>query len=231
MDIVKPIIEHIVYPLMEKRKGNKVRQYTRDLIVSQGLEQEAMGAVREGLREDELPAIVNQWRRANPQIVGLWGKLERCFIDVVKRMYIEYKMKLPYTKLYFYRYEDFIFIELPSGRHLSYYMPDLSRGRLSYTGLNQVNKQWGKIDTYGGSLTENIVQAIARDCLCEALQQTCGIANIITHIHDEIIYEVNEEYADLAFDEILKAMAVSPPWAPSLPLRADGFISNYYKKD
>ena len=192
----------------------------------------AMGALREGLDEAELPAIVNAWRSANPNIVKFWREVENAAKHVVKNK-TSYVLRKKYCSLKFLYDRGYLFIELPGGRRLSYYGASLDKGRLSYYGLDQVKKVWVKIDTYGGSLVENITQAIARDCLCDAMYRIRYDAGlpILMHIHDEIVSEAPEDKAPDALKTMYDIMSVGPGWAGGLPLKGDGFISKFYKKD
>ena len=123
-----------------------------------------------------------------------------------------YVLKKKYCSLKFSYDRGYMFIELPSGRRLSYYGASAEKGRLSYWGVDQTKKVWVKTDTYGGSLVENITQAIARDCLCDTMYR--------------IYYD-----AGLPITVMYDIMAVGPNWAKGLPLKGDGYISKYYKKD
>lgn len=198
-----------------------------------------MGALKEGLREDELQPIVTAWRAANPAIAaprtGLWSKVEAAARYVIKKKK-RYTLHLPYTKLTFSYERGYMFIELPSGRRLAYYGAHLDRGKFSnesiyYYGLgNGKNKGWQRISTYGGSLVENITQAVARDCLFFAMDNMEHIP-LIMHVHDEVVAEVPDETAVATLEEMLNIMKVIPLWANGLPLEGDGFITKFYKKD
>jgi DNA polymerase len=129
-----------------------------------------------------------------------------------------------------------LFVELPSGRRLSYVRPRLVEGeygkKLQYWGVNQETKKWGLVDTYGGKLTENIVQAIARDCLAETmLALDAENYKICIHIHDEVVIETPVENAERELENICKTMGREIPWAKGLPLSAAGYLTPYYKKD
>ena len=192
----------------------------------------AMGALREGLTEGELPAIVKAWRSANPNIVKYWREVEAAAKHVIEKK-TRYVLRKKYCSLIFSYDRGYLFIELPSGRCLSYYGASVEKGRLSYWGMDQVKKIWVKTDTYGGSLVENITQAIARDCLCDTMQRIYYDAGlpILMHIHDEIVCEVPESEAVEKLDVMNDIMSVGPAWAKGLPLKGDGYISKYYKKD
>jgi DNA polymerase len=192
----------------------------------------AMGALREGLNEDELPVLVRAWRKANPRIVRLWREVEQAAKQTITKK-IRHVLRLPYCHITFTYDRGYLFIELPSGRRLSYYGASVDNNRLSYYGVDQTKKTWVKTDTYGGSLVENITQAVARDCLCDAMLRINDLfgINILMHIHDEVVCETNDHLADEALRQINEIMAVSPTWAKGLPLKGDGYISKYYKKD
>ena len=191
----------------------------------------AMGGTN--MSDVELKQIVDDWRKASPNIVQLWYRLENTAMDVIQT-----GVALDAAGLIF-RYEGapgglhFLTIQLPSGRKLYYCNPSFGQNRfgnpsLNYWGANTGN--WCQLETYGGKLTENVVQAIARDCLAAALQRIEDAGyRIVMHIHDEVILDVPEERADL--DEICRLMCEPIDWAPGLLLNADGFVGDYYKKD
>ena len=191
----------------------------------------AMGGTN--MSDEELKQIVDDWRKASPNIVRLWYRLENTAMDVIPT-----GAALDAAGLIF-RYEGapdglhFLTIQLPTGRKLYYCNPYIGENRfgkpsLHYWGANTGN--WCDLETYGGKLTENVVQAIARDCLAAALDRIEAAGyRIVMHIHDEVILDVPEERADL--DEICRLMCEPIDWAPGLLLNADGFIGDYYKKD
>lgn len=194
-----------------------------------------MGALREGLTEAELPAIVQAWRAANPKIVKLWRDVEAAARHVISKR-TSYTLIRPYCSIKFTYERGYMFIELPSGRRLAYYGAHIEDGRkIRYWGLDQVKKIWVKMDAYGGLLVENITQAIARDCLTDAMFRMKLnkelIIFIIMHIHDEIVAEAPDALANDVLKEMNNIMSVSPLWAKGLPLEGDGFITKYYKKD
>ena len=193
----------------------------------------AMGGDSLNLTDVELKQIVDDWRKASPNIVRLWYELENAALDVcVHGMPVEAAGRV--FRLEWAR-EDlrFLTIQLPTGRKLYYCNPYIGEDRfgkpsLHYWGANTGN--WCDLETYGGKLTENVVQAIARDCLAAALQRIEDAGyRIVMHIHDEVILDVPEERADL--DEICRLMCEPIDWAPGLLLSADGFVGDYYKKD
>lgn len=187
-----------------------------------------MGALREGILEHEIPALVKAWRRANPNIVKFWRLVESAVKHVLERK-SRYVLKLKYTKLTFSYERGYLFIELPSGRRLSYYGASLRGNKITYYGLNDTG-QWVMLDSYGGKLVENITQAVARDCLFDSLYRLQHL-DLRMHIHDEIVAEALEDQAAETLEEMAEVMGVSPHWCKDLPLRGDGFLADFYKKD
>lgn len=190
-----------------------------------------MGADKMGLSDKELSEIVAKWRKASPHIVNFWYVIE----DAVRKVITE-KMfvKLPKYHLAM-RYEaGMLRIQLPSGRSISYIRPRIDknmfgRSAITYEGTEQASKNWGRIETYGGKLVENIVQATARDCLAVAMQRLDKNGfNIVMHVHDEAIIEHEDPNALKTACDI---MGQPIDWAPGLILNADGYVTNYYKKD
>lgn len=188
-----------------------------------------MGALREGILEEEIPALVRAWRRANPEIVKLWRKVESAAKHVLEKK-SRYTLKLKYTQLVFSYERGYLFIELPSGRRLSYYGASLRSNKISYYGLDQKTGGWVLQDSYGGKMVENITQAIARDCLFDSMYRLKNL-DLRMHVHDEIVAEALAEEADETLEVMEQVMAVSPLWCSDLPLRGDGFVTKFYKKD
>lgn len=187
----------------------------------------AMGGIEMGLSEDELQSIVDSWREANPNIVSLWWDID----SVVKRV-VKTRTKEKYKSLVISYEKGILFIELPSKRRLAYPKAKIGMNRFGgesvvYEGIVVGNK-WDKIESYGGKFVENIVQAIARDILAEAMMrlEKKGF-NIVMHIHDEVVIERDSS----SIEEINEIMSIVPSWAPGLILDADGFESKFYKKD
>ena len=187
----------------------------------------AMGGIEMGLSEDELQSIVDSWREANPNIVSLWWDID----SVVKRV-VKIRTKEEYKSLVISYEKGILFIELPSKRRLAYPKAKIGMNRFGgesivYEGIVVGNK-WDKIESYGGKFVENIVQAIARDILAEAMMRIENEGfNIVMHIHDEVVIE-----SDLSsIEEINEIMSIVPSWAPGLILDSDGFESEFYKKD
>ncbi len=192
----------------------------------------SMGALNMGLQEAELSDIANRWRGSNPRIVDFWQSAERHAMAAVQHGGAQY---MP-CGICFTRDADYLIIRLLSGRCLYYYKPEIrlndkGRDAIHFQGTDQKSKKWGKLSTYGGKLTENIVQATARDLLANALRNlhTAGYT-INFHIHDEVILE-EPEGSGRTLEEAIRLMCMLPPWAEGLPLNADGFESHYYKKD
>ena len=192
--------------------------------------------VKQAMIDANYKDIVQRWRAANKRIVDLWYSLENAALHVLKtNESVGVKNLILARESDIVNGLDFLTITLPSGRKLFYTKPfiaenDFGKEAVYYFGVNQENKKWSKIPTYGGKLTENIVQAIARDCLAESLKRLsiCGYQTVM-HIHDEVVLEVPVKYADL--EKIESIMSAPIEWAPELPLKAEGFISDYYKKD
>lgn len=221
-------------PIEKITKGSPMRQKGKVASLALGYQGASgalitMGALREGLTEEELPAIVHKWRQANPNVVKFWRKLEAAARMVVERR-TRYTLTLPYTSIGFSFERGHLFITLPSGRRLAYYGATVRSGKLEYWGLDQIRKVWCRQNTYGGKLAENVTQAIARDCLFDSMDRMAYLA-IVMHVHDEIVAECNEAEGPEVLAGMEKIMAVSPVWANGLPLKGDGFVTPFYKKD
>jgi DNA polymerase bacteriophage-type len=196
----------------------------------------SMGALNMGLTEDELPDIVRRWRSANKRIQDLWYSLENAALEVLRTGQPQgIKGLILARESDIVNGLDFLTIKLPSGRKLFYPKPflaenDFGKEAVNYYGINQTTRKWEKVNTYGGKLVENCVQAIARDCLAVTLVRLDNAGyQTIMHIHDEAVLDVPEEYADL--DKVIDIMREPLSWAPGLPLNADGFVADYYMKD
>lgn len=192
----------------------------------------AMGALKMGIPEDELPLIVKAWRKANPHIVKLWREVQdRAVKAIENKTTIDFKHGIQFSCEHGY-----LFIRLPSGRRLAYLKPRIEQGAMGvniiYRGIESNKKVWGRNSTYGGKLTENIVQAIARDCIAEAILKVSAAGyHIVTHIHDEIVAEVPKDDSEQHLAVIRKLMGAKLGWAPDLYLSAAGYTSDYYLKD
>lgn len=195
----------------------------------------SMGALKMGLTEEELPEIVQRWRRANRQICGLWYAVENAALTVM-----ETAQPQGINGLIFALEGDLIFgqnfltVQLPSGRKLFYCKPYLKENQfgkmaIHYHTMGQQTRKWEVTSTYGGKMTENIVQAIARDCLAVTLERIAARGlQVVFHVHDEVIIDAP---MDTTVDEICGLMAEPIPWAPGLVLKGAGFENDYYMKD
>lgn len=195
-----------------------------------------MGALDMGLAEEKLPEIVQRWRDANKRIRDLWYSMEAAAVQVIQTgQPVGLRSLVLAREMDAANNLDFLTIRLPSGRKLYYANPSLGVNQwgnpsIMYKGMDQTTKKWKQIETYGGKLVENCVQAIARDCLAEAIErlEALGYA-VVFHVHDEVVIECTPDRADL--DRVAAIMSQPLPWAPDLPLGADGWIGNFYKKD
>ena len=198
-----------------------------------------MGALDMGLSEDELPDIVSRWRDANTHIRDLWYTMNDAAINVVSAGGSQRVKCVTLAREYDYQQgTSCLTILLPSGRKLYYIDPQLGENRwggpsIIYTGMDQSTKKWKQIETYGGKLVENCVQAIARDCLAQAIErlEAAGFP-VVFHVHDEVVIDI-EPFSDDAsmLDAVVNIMSTPIPWAPGLPLGADGWVGQYFKKD
>ncbi|PYI57045.1 DNA polymerase [Paenibacillus flagellatus] len=191
------------------------------------------------INPDEYPALVKQWRKANPNIVKLWYAAEEAAVKAVKE---KTTVKLAHGVRY--RYEaGMLFADLPSGRSLAYFNPSVKvetirpkdkepfeKECLSFWGMDQVKKKWEKQRTYGGRLIENLVQAIARDCLSVAMDRLAVEGyEIAMHVHDEVVLDV--PIGTGSVEHVTGIMGRPIEWAPGLPLAAAGFECEFYQKD
>ncbi|WP_099332505.1 DNA polymerase [Actinomyces minihominis] len=190
----------------------------------------AMGALEMGLKEEELKPLVDAWRASNPNIVGLWADVEEAAIQAITT-----HSSITLHNLTFAVRSGILFITLPSGRQLAYVQPSLGENRWGGTSINYwgvgAGKKWQKLETYGGKLVENIVQAIARDLLTHALKLLDDAGHkIVMHVHDEAVIE-EPLTSCVTVERICHLMATPPAWADGLPLDADGYECGFYKKD
>lgn len=231
-------------PISAITKGSVLRDKSKISELALGYEGslgalKRMGGERMGLSDTEMMSLVRKWRMANPNIVDMWKE-----IDEASKEAVRYQRPVSCTcrNIIFDCNGEFMTIQLPSGRKLFYYGPkfkDKKIGRsamptrvLCYQGVVQETKQWGEIDTYGGKLTENIVQAISRDLLGNSmLNLEANDYHPVCHIHDEVLCEVPEENAQAYYEEMASIMGTPPEWASDLPLRADGYTTPFYLKD
>lgn len=224
-------------PLEEIHKGHPLRQKGKVAELALGYQGsvgalKSMGALKMGIEEEELEPLVNQWRQANPKIVKFWYDVENAAMEAIAN-----KSLVRLGSFLRFRYKnEFLFIELPSGRRIAYAWPRLeddprfNRKKIVFEGRNSATKQWGYIDTYGGKLVENIVQATARDCLAHSMLKLDRAGyDLVMHVHDEVVIEIDKDRNEL--ERITSLMGEEIPWAPGLPLRADGYECDYYMKD
>lgn len=232
-------------PISAVTKGSDLRAKAKNAELALGYQgslgaMKRMGGDKMGMSDTEMMSIVHKWRKANPKIVALWQEIEECAHEAVR-----YQRKVVGTarNLEFDCDGDYLTVKLPSGRCLFYRNPRFiqkqvgGRGPVSkllcYDGIVQETKQWGDIETYGGKLTENIVQAISRDLIGYAMMKLEENDFAITmHVHDEAIAEVPADgWEKQWLSEMERIMGTPPSWASDLPLNADGYITPFYKKD
>ena len=188
----------------------------------------AMGALQMGLAEEELKPLVDAWRKANPQIVQLWWAVDRTVKDCVKQ-----KTTTQTHGIRFMYQSGILFIVLPSGRRLAYVKPRMGENKfggeaVTYEGVGTA-KKWERIESYGPKFVENIVQAIARDILAEAMLRLDKAGyKIVMHVHDEVVIEAPMASS---LEDICFIMGQTPVWAGGLLLRADGYVCDFYRKD
>jgi len=239
-------------PLETIGKGSPLRQKGKVAELALGYQGSSgalmsMGALDMGLSEEELPQLVRQWRNANLRITAFWQQLENAAVSVVGNgisvginnsrtgtVGAEIMLAMETDKN---NGLEFLTIRLPSGRKLYYAKPQIGqnawgRPNVTYMGNDSTSKKWARLDTYGGKLAENVTQAVARDCLSEAVTRlTAAGLGIVFHVHDEIVVESYSRRPEEILDTVTKLMSEPMPWAQDLPLGADGWIGKYYKKD
>jgi len=186
----------------------------------------AMGALDMGIPEEELGNLVQSWRSANPHIVDFWWQVDGAVKTTIKQ-----RIPVWVNNIRFFCQSGMLFIELPSGRRLSYIKPRIGENcfggeSVTYEGIG-ATKKWERLESYGPKFVENIVQGISRDILCYAMQ-TLRCCAIVGHVHDELIIECPK---DTNVDAICEEMGRTPPWAEGLVLRADGYECEFYQKD
>ena len=190
----------------------------------------AMGALRMGLSEDELKPIVDAWRAANPNIVWLWQEVEEATLTAITT-----RRPVRLRNLTFTLESGILFITLPSGRRLAYVKPGLGENHFGGTSITYwgvtTGRRWGRLETYGGKLVENIVQAIARDLLVAGMKNIADAGHqIVMHVHDEIVIDEPKNSA-FTVEDACHLMSRLPAWADGMPLTADGYKCAYYRKD
>jgi DNA polymerase len=188
-----------------------------------------MGAIQMGLTEEELQPLVNAWRQSNPNIVRLWWDVDKTVKTTIKE-----RTTTTSHGIKFIYQSGILFIKLPSGRKLAYVKPLIGENRfggesVTYEGVGGT-KKWERIESYGPKFVENIVQAISRDILAEAMLRlaTYGF-KIVMHVHDEVVIEVPNKVSSV--EEICRIMSKTPAWAKGLILNADGYECEFYKSN
>ena len=186
----------------------------------------AMGAIEMGIPEEELGPLVQSWRSANPHIVDFWWQVDGAVKTAIKQ-----RIPVWVNNIRFLCQSGMLFIELPSGRQLSYVKPRIGENQfggesVTYEGIG-ATKKWERLESYGPKFVENIVQGTAKDILCYAMQ-TLRCCAIVGHVHDELIIECEK---NVSVDAICEQMGRTPPWAEGLILRADGYECEFYQKD
>ena len=221
-------------PLENIKKGSKLRQQGKvaELALGYG---GAFGAIKKmdkdgSIPDEEIPMLVAKWRKASPNICKFWREAEAAAkMAIQDRRTVKLRNGIAFSYI-----NRILFIKLLSGRKLAYYNAKLEQTNkgecITYEGLDN-NKRWGRLDTWGGKLVENIVQATARDCLAVTMMRVSELGyQIVMHVHDEIIVDAPRDDKE-ALDIITAVMAEPMPWAPGLPLRGDGYETDFYKKD
>lgn len=198
-----------------------------------------MGALDMGIPETDLPDIVSRWREANKRIRDLWYSMDNAAIQVITQGGTVGINSLILSREYDCNQgTDCMTITLPSGRKLYYVSPSIGQNQwdkpsIAYMGMDQKTKRWKRIETYGGKLVENCVQAIARDCLADTIErlEATGLP-VIFHVHDEVVIDITPwADNDTMLDLVCSIMRTPISWAPDLPLNADGWVGHYFRKD
>lgn len=195
----------------------------------------SMGALEMGLSEDELQPLVDSWRQSNPRIVQFWREVESAALKAAEG----YPQRA--GRFRFFRKSGILFVQLPSGRCIAYVQPRVEENRfgrpsLTYMGLDQQTKAWTRLETFGGKLVENLVQAVARDCLAESMIRLEARGyKIVFHVHDEVIIDAGTNTVGAkgfgSAEEVAAIMGEPISWAEGLPLRAEGYETEFYRKD
>lgn len=186
----------------------------------------AMGALDMGIPEEELQSLVDAWRQSNPHIVSMWWDFDSAIKSTIKTHYSTSSHGIRFT----YK-SGMLFITLPSGRNLTYIKPRIGENKfggesITYEGIGPT-KKWERLESYGPKFVENVVQAISRDLLMNAMK-TLSHCFICGHVHDELIIECSEK---VSLEVLCQQMARTPKWMPDILLRADGYVTDFYKKD
>lgn len=221
-------------PVESITKGNPLRQKGKIAELALGYgggigALTSMGALKMGLLEEELPDLVEVWRNANRNIVKYWKTVEKAALNA-----IDEKPSKIHHGISFQKEKGILFIGLPSGRRIAYVQPRVEKNQygsdcMTYMGMNS-SKKWSRISTFGGKLVENIVQAVARDCLAESILKLEKKGYEINfHVHDEVV--INAPMHKGSLKEVTDIMGEEIHWAKGLPLKAEGYETTFYKKD
>lgn len=221
-------------PVESITKGNPLRQKGKIAELALGYgggigALTSMGALKMGLLEEELPDLVEVWRNANRNIVKYWKTVEKAALNA-----IDEKPSKIHHGISFQKEKGILFIGLPSGRRIAYVQPRVEKNQygsdcMTYMGMNS-SKKWSRISTFGGKLVENIVQAVARDCLAESILKLEKKGYEINfHVHDEVV--INAPMDKGSLKEVTDIMGEEIHWAKGLPLKAEGYETTFYKKD
>lgn len=229
-------------PMEKIKKGNPeyaLRQYGKAATLALGYQGGNPALITAGhlprdTPEEQLTDIKTRWRKSNPAIVRLWYGVQEAALQAVQTGQPVMLRGLTFARECDVANDlDFLTIRLPSGRKLYYARPHLTKNRfgedsLAYWGVNQTSRRWQETETYGGKLTENCVQAIARDCLAEAIErlEAAGYP-VVMHVHDEVVIDTDRG----SLEDVIRIMSQPPAWAPDLPLTADGWENDFFKKD
>ena len=223
-------------PIESVIKGSELRQKGKIAELACGYQGgvralKSMGALEMGVPETELQSIINRWRKANPNIVQLWNDVSEKALEATESLNL-----MPFRfGMSFLHSKGSLIINLPSSRQLFFRNARIIKNAsgnsvLVYDGMNQTTKTWETVETYGGKLVENIVQAIARDCLAESMLSLDAAGyRIVMHVHDEVVIETDGSKGSL--EDVIAIMSRPIAWAKGLPLKADGYETYYYKKD
>lgn len=213
------------------KKGNPMRQKGKIAELALGYggsvgALKSMGALDMGIPENELKPLVNSWRAANTAITKFWWDTDSAIRRTIQT---QEPTRLPHG-MGFYKKGPLLKLVLPNGRELSYVKPAIVDDNITYEGTLQSSGAWGRIESYGPKLVENIVQATARDCLAVAIDrlEKAGFP-VVFHVHDEVICEVPIGVSSA--EELGAIMSETIDWAKDLPLRADAYECEYYRKD
>lgn len=223
-------------PIEQITKGSELRQKGKIAELALGYgggvgALTSMGALKMGLKEDELQDLVNAWRSSNLNIKKFWYDCEKAAKEAIKN----FKITTLSSGITFYMNKNNLCIQLPSKRSLYYNSPMIDKNSygsecITYMSMDQTSKKWKRVDTFGGKLVENIVQAYARDCLAESLKRLDERGyKIVFHVHDEVVIDC--PVGKSSADEIAKIMSEPIYWAKGLPLNADAYECNFYMKD